>query len=112
MAEGGAFLVGDAGGGVDPILGCGVAIALRSGIAAARACVDISAGGSAHAAGRAYARTYARECGKRRLLAAALRRLSRHPRFALATAVVAAQLPTLAAPLVAIAAGVTESPAA
>lgn len=78
MARAGAFLAGDACGGVDPVLGCGVAIALSTGLAAARAAVQVLARGSG-APERAYARCVVRETRLRRTLAEGLLFLARHP---------------------------------
>jgi flavin-dependent dehydrogenase len=78
VAERGAFLAGDAAGGVDPVLGCGVAIALATGIAAARAAVRVRAEGSG-APERDYARTLAHETRTRRAVAHGLTVLAAHP---------------------------------
>jgi flavin-dependent dehydrogenase len=80
VAAAGAFLAGDAAGAVDPVLGCGVAIALTTGLAAARA----AEGALAQATGaeeRAYADLVRRETRVRRALANGLLLLARHPRL-------------------------------
>jgi 2-polyprenyl-6-methoxyphenol hydroxylase-like FAD-dependent oxidoreductase len=77
-AASGAFLVGDAAGGVDPVLGCGVAIALSTGLAAARAARCVLSGGSG-APERQYIRFAAGETRCRRMLADGLVFLARHP---------------------------------
>lgn len=119
VAENAAFLVGDAGGGVDPILGCGTTIALESGVHAAIAVRRIldDDGGSAsdssargvHAhvsrsAERAYSRQYARATRARRPLAASLLVLARHPTLARATAAILRTSPALRRALVNLAA--------
>jgi len=80
VAEEGAFLAGDATGGVDPVLGCGVAVALVTGLAAGRAAAAWLAGGGA-AVERDYARCVARETRVRRGLARGLVLLGRRPRL-------------------------------
>jgi len=77
VAERGAFLVGDATGGVDPVLGCGVAIALGTGLEAAGAARRVLAQGSGTPE-REYARFVRRETRSRRMLADGLLLLSRH----------------------------------
>lgn len=78
VARAGAFLAGDSAGGVDPVLGCGVAIALRTGLAAGRAAAGVLACGSGEPE-RAYARFVALETGLRARLARSLVFLSAHP---------------------------------
>ncbi len=78
-AGGGAFLVGDAGGGIDPIIGCGLSLALRSGILAASAVAALRSGAPLEQVSRRYARAYQRETGSRRGLVRLLRAGSRHP---------------------------------
>lgn len=80
VAEAGAFLAGDATGGVDPVLGCGVAIALVTGLAAGRSAAAWLAGGG-EAVERAYARLVARETRVRRGLARGLVLLGGRPRL-------------------------------
>jgi flavin-dependent dehydrogenase len=75
----GAFLAGDAAGGVDPVLGCGVAIALGTGLSAARAACRVLACGSG-VPERAHARFVRRETELRRAVATGLLFLARHPR--------------------------------
>jgi flavin-dependent dehydrogenase len=76
----GALLVGDAAGAVDPIVGCGISLALESAGAAARAIVAAldGEGPTAHALA-----PYARELG----------RLRRHPRLAARLLAAAARAP-------------------
>ncbi len=78
VARAGAFLAGDAAGAVDPVLGCGVAIALCTGPAAARAAADVLEDGGG-APERAYRRFVARETHLRARLARGLVFLSAHP---------------------------------
>lgn len=80
VAAGGAFLAGDAAGGVDPVLGCGVAIALATGLGAARAAQGVLSRGSG-AEERAYADLVRQETRFRRALANGLLLLARHPRM-------------------------------
>jgi flavin-dependent dehydrogenase len=78
VARAGAFLAGDAAGGVDPVLGCGVALALATGVAAGRAAARVCAHGSG-APERAYARFVQRESRLRRALANGLVSLASRP---------------------------------
>jgi flavin-dependent dehydrogenase len=80
VAAGGAFLAGDAAGGVDPVLGCGVAIALVTGLGAASAAQGVLLRGSG-AEERAYADLVRQETRFRRALANGLLILARHPRM-------------------------------
>ncbi len=80
VARAGAFLAGDAAGGVDPVLGCGVAIALGTGLAAACAARGVLIQGSG-ARERSYADLVRRETRARRALANGLLLLARHPRL-------------------------------
>jgi flavin-dependent dehydrogenase len=77
-SEAGAFLTGDAAGGVDPVLGCGVAIALATGVAAAHAARDVVHSGSG-APERRYARRVRAETSLRGGVARALLFLAAHP---------------------------------
>jgi len=80
VAEAGAFLAGDATGGVDPVLGCGVALALVTGLGAGRGAANWLAGGGARVE-RDYARLVVRETRVRRGLARALVLLGGRPRL-------------------------------
>jgi flavin-dependent dehydrogenase len=93
LAEEAVFLVGDAGGSVDPILGCGLTIALRSGIHAALAAEQLADGASAPEVERLYTRRYREEAHARRRLAGALVHLSTRPRFARAAAALLRRTP-------------------
>ena len=78
-ARAGVFLVGDAAGGVDPIVGCGVSVALTTGVAAARAAAALLAGQPARRVEREYARLVHHETVARARLARLLLSLARHP---------------------------------
>jgi flavin-dependent dehydrogenase len=80
VAEEGAFLAGDAAGSVDPVLGCGVAIALATGMAAGRAAVRVLSEGSGGPE-RDYARSVVAETRLRRAIASMLTFLGAHPRL-------------------------------
>ncbi len=105
LAEKGVFLVGDAGGGIDPILGCGVTLALRSGIAAAEAVQRIVAGEVDGAPERDYSATYRKETGARRALAYALRRAAPYPFLLRPIAAMGRVFPRSLSPLVRIVSG-------
>jgi len=77
-AQDGAFLAGDAAGGVDPVLGCGVALALRTGSAAGRAAARVMSSGSGSVE-REYERFVRREIRLRRTVAESLVFLAAHP---------------------------------
>lgn len=105
LARDGVFLVGDAGGGVDPILGCGVTVALESGAAAGAACARISCGADPIAAAEAYEREYRASTTRRRAVAAFLVALARHPRVARGAALFARGSAAFPRSLVSVAAG-------
>lgn len=81
-ATGAAFLVGDAGGGVDPIVGCGLTVALRTGIAAGEAAAAVVAGSDERRVARAYTRRLRAETRGRRAVAAGLMRVAARPGLA------------------------------
>lgn len=99
------LLVGDAGGGVDPVVGCGLTVALRSGIAAARAARELADGAAPPGVMRRYARTYRAETRARRALAAALAWLGERDALARGALGSARAMPALARRLVAVASG-------
>ncbi len=105
VAEAGAFLVGDAGGGADPILGCGVTIAVRSGLFAARAAAQVLAGDRSGAAERSYAEAYRHETRSRRAVARALRHAAPHPRLLRGLVGLGRRFPGMLQPLVRIVSG-------
>src|SRR5262249_34695632 len=80
VARDGAFLAGDAAGGVDPVLGCGVALALVTGLAAGRAAVQVLAVGPGRA-GRGDARLLRRGARLRPAVAGGLGVLAGRPRL-------------------------------
>lgn len=102
-----AYLVGDAGGGVDPILGCGVTIALSSGILAADCVAESLAGAVPGSAERRYARGYKREATMRRHLAWTLRHMAPHPKLMGAVASAGRTFPPLLQMMVGIVTGPT-----
>lgn len=108
VARAGAFLVGDAGGGIDPILGCGVTLALESGILAASAARVIVNGQSSGAVEREYVREYRRRTRTRRALASFLLALANRPRVARGTVELVRLTPKLLGWLVNIAAGAND----
>ena len=81
-ADRGAFLAGDALGAIDPILGCGVTIALRTGVLAARAVRATLSGARRGAVAAWYAAACRRERRARHVLASLLRVGDGHPRLA------------------------------
>lgn len=105
-SDGNSFLIGDAGGAVDPILGAGVAVALRSGVQAAE-CVHLRAtGASPEATARRFTRLSRAERRARHLLARGLRFASRHDAFARAMARFLHAAPAIAGTLGRVASGV------
>ena len=105
VAEGRSFLVGDATGGVDPIVGCGVTVALRTGIAAAEAALALRGGMASASVERRHAEAVRREVDRRRTLAGLLLRLADRPRFARGAALLLRRMPGLLARLARVAAG-------
>jgi flavin-dependent dehydrogenase len=105
VAEGGAFLAGDAGGLVDPIVGCGVAIAVVTGVLAARAAAAIVAGRDPAQVSRSYAAAFRRESAARHALATVLRAGDAHPRLARAVAGLVRRMPRFGRALARVAAG-------
>lgn len=104
-ADASSFLLGDALGAVDPILGCGVAIALATGHLAGRHGAALLQGADPVATARRYARATRRETRARQHLAGLLLACARSPRLAGAALGLARSAPVLARPLVAVAAG-------
>lgn len=104
VARDGAFLVGDAGGGIDPILGCGTSLALESGELAAVAALRRAHGEIDGAPERDYAAAYARTTRAPRILATALLEIARRPRFARGAVAFARRVPRVIAAVTAIAA--------
>jgi flavin-dependent dehydrogenase len=104
-AAAGVFLAGDAGGAVDPIVGCGVAIALKSGVLAARGAAAIVAGDDPRAVLRRYVAAYRRESRARHVLASLLRWGEARPRIARAVVSLLGRMPRAADGLARIAGG-------
>ncbi len=100
-----AFLVGDATGGVDPIVGCGVTVALRTGIRAAEAALALRGGMDSAPAERRHAEAVRREVLGRRRVAGLLLRLADRPPLARGAASLLRRMPGLLARLARLAAG-------
>ncbi|HTF89926.1 MAG TPA: FAD-dependent oxidoreductase [Planctomycetota bacterium] len=105
VTESGVFLVGDAAGSVDPVVGCGVSIALATGVAAAQGARALVDGRPAREVERSYARVVRRETAARARLAGALLALARHPAWARAVVRLLARAPRLAAGIARVAEG-------
>lgn len=101
----GAFLAGDALGAVDPIVGCGVAIALRTGVTAARAAAAFVRGAAPARVDRRYATHVRGESRARHLLASLLRRADGHPRLARWSVGALARMPAVARAVARVAGG-------
>jgi len=106
IALGRCFLVGDAGGGVDPVLGCGTTVALRSGVAAALGVKALEDGVDPRRVARDYRRVHRRETAARRRVAAVLIVAARRPFTARSLVRLARALPRSTRSLVALAARV------
>jgi 2-polyprenyl-6-methoxyphenol hydroxylase-like FAD-dependent oxidoreductase len=106
VAADGVFLVGDAGGGVDPVLGCGTTVALRTGLAAARGVRALVDGAPAATIARDYERLHTRETLARRRVAAFLMAASRRTWTARAVVGLARAMPGATRALVGLAARV------
>ena len=105
VAGNGALLAGDAAGAVDPILGCGVSLALAGGRLAALAACDLARGADPVLVERSYTAAWRRESAGRRRLAEALRLAGRHPRVLGVLAEVLRRSPRVLDALVGVAAG-------
>ncbi len=105
VARAGVFLVGDSAGGVDPVVGCGVSVALATGVAAARGARALIDGAAPRAVEREYARVVREETLARTALARALLALARRPRHARAVMRVLARVPRLGAAIARVAEG-------
>lgn len=108
-AREGAFLVGDAAGGIDPVLGCGVALALTTGLLAGRAAAAVVAHGSGTPE-HAYARAVVHETRTRRRLAQGLVFLAAHPRLQGSVAWTLGRFPALGRRLASAVAGDPPAP--
>jgi len=105
LAQAGVFLTGDAAGGVDPIVGCGITIALQSGVLAGRAAARVVRGAPDGLAERTYVHALGRETRLRRVLAWSLRKLAASPLLLRGAARLGSRAPLLMTPLVHIASG-------
>ncbi|NOT30118.1 MAG: hypothetical protein HOP15_06695, partial [Planctomycetes bacterium] len=103
-AEAGAFLAGDASGGIDPVLGCGVALALTTGLAAARAAGRVLTSGSGSPE-REYQHFVRRETRVRAAIAGGLSLLAGRPGLQRAVTRVLAAWPRASARLTRLVAG-------
>lgn len=104
-AKDGVFLVGDAAGGVDPVVGCGVSVALATGVAAAHGARALIDGGAPPVIEREYARAVREATFARTALARALLALARRPRCARNVMRVLARAPKLSAAIARVAEG-------
>lgn len=107
-SDGDSFLAGDSAGRVDPILGAGVAIAVRTGIAAAECAHLRSIGADPREAARAFERRRRRERATRARLAGLLQAAARHPALARGMAAALRAMPAVRARLGRIATGWNE----
>lgn len=105
LAADGCFLAGDCGLAVDPIVGCGVTLALVGGRRAGLSAAAVAAGADPAKAARGYDRAMRRLARPRSRLADFLRFLSAHDGAAEAAAATLGRLPRLLAWLAARAAG-------
>ena len=104
-ARAGVFLVGDAAGAVDPVVGCGVSVALATGVAAARGARRWIDGESPRKVEIEYVRAVAHETRARARLARLLLCLARHPNAARSVAQVLARMPRVGAAIARVAEG-------
>ncbi len=105
LSDGRSFLAGDAGWAVDPIVGCGVTLALESGRLAAESSATYLAGQPRDAVAARYERRYRRAAAPRERLAGLLEFLSGHRHAAAGAAFVLARAPRLLGFLASRAAG-------
>ncbi len=106
VTDGSVFLVGDAGGVADPILGTGLAVALRTGFQAAEAVAARCRGASALQVAKTFRHQANVQRGPRRKLARLLHFASAHERVTRGAVAVLHRTPKLAQRLAATAAGV------
>ncbi len=99
-----AFFVGDAAGSVDPVLGCGTTVALRTGVAAAYGVKALRNGVYGPDVMTAYRHIHKRETAARRRVASALQLVAKRPALARGAVRLARALPGPTARLVALAA--------
>lgn len=105
VTDGNSFLLGDAGGALDPIIGAGVAVALRSGMHAADCVLARKQGMAQRAVARQFLSMSRAERSRRALLARGLRFASRHDQIARGLARCLVALPSMANTLGRIASG-------
>ncbi len=105
VARDGVFLVGDAAGSVDPVVGCGVSIALATGVAAAHAVRTLIAGRPAREVEREYARVVREETAARAALSKVLLALARRPACARLVVRALSRAPRLCAAIARVAEG-------
>jgi len=110
ITDGRSFLIGDAGGVADPILGTGLAVALRTGFQAAEAVHQINRGVATREVIQSFRRQAQAERGPRRKLAKVLHFASSHERVTRGAVAVLHRTPGLASRLAATAAGVPLQP--
>ena len=106
VTDGSTFLVGDAGGVADPILGTGLAVALRTGFQAAEAVLARHQGIPADPVAIAFRRQARAQRGPRRRLANLLHFASTHERVTRGAVALLQRSPRLTRRLAATAAGV------
>lgn len=109
VVQAGAWRIGDAGGAVDPILGAGLTVALRTGLHAAQAAAARAAGEPADVVARRFVLASTHERRARRALAAGLRFLALHDACARTALRGLRRAPAVARALARIAAGAPES---
>jgi len=106
LSDGDSFLLGDAGGAIDPILGAGIAVALLSGVHAAESAHARACGQTAAEVARRFAQLGRSERRARDLLARGLRFASRHDVFARTMVRMLRATPAIASTLGRVASGV------
>lgn len=106
VTDGKVFLIGDAGGVADPILGTGLAVALRTGFQAAEAVALAKSGAPIKKVARTFRRQAQAERGPRQKLARLLHFASSHERVTRGVVAVLQRTPRIAQRLAATAAGV------
>jgi flavin-dependent dehydrogenase len=97
LARGGRFLAGDSALAVDPIVGCGVSLALVGGLRAGAAAAAVATGADADARSRAYEHAVRAAAAPRARLARMLGFLSKHDLAADLAASMLARAPRLLA---------------
>lgn len=111
-SDGDSFITGDAGGGVDPILGAGISIAVRTGVAAAECAHLRACGEGRETVAKRFTAIHRAERRNRARLAGFLHFASRHGLAARSAAAVLRAMPALGTRLGRIAGGTIEPSAA